>query len=340
MICPRCKSEECVKPAERILDSIHTMYAACGKCQPDPFFSKDAPLRMTIGASDLQCAGCRKRPLDAVMGHVLALLIRGGILDEDASLRDVGTPLISFGYPVPYPPRIGLRGVVLVMDYVDKGAAGQIVSEVPEVKGVIKRTGSQEKSVGILDTDKAPHSYELLAGCDMRADVVTSLFGELCTYRTQSEMHIEFPRKSSPKMEILDSLYIRGEITRRIVVDGLAGPGTLGLMCAIGGAKKVILNDAWRPAVESIMLNIEANSNLLGVKSEWLVDSVKLPKIGNEPVLVGRAGGSLDIEVYHGDFRLLSDAVGHADICIVDPFPAASPKLFAASWKKGKLILI
>ncbi|HIH44859.1 MAG TPA: hypothetical protein HA257_07260 [Candidatus Methanoperedenaceae archaeon] len=327
-------------PAEAVLDRIHTMYAACGKCQPDPLFSKDEPFGLTIGSSDLRCVKCQRRPLDAVMGHVLALLIRTGILDRDASLRDVGTPLISFGYPVPYPPRIGNRGVVLVMDYVDKEAAEQIVSEVPEVRGVIKRTGSQEKSVGILDTDKPPHAYELLAGCDIRADVVTSLFGELCIYRAQSEMHIEFPRKSSPKMEILDSLYIRGEITNRTVVDGLAGPGTLGLMCAIGGAKKVILNDAWRPAVESIMLNIEVNRNLLGVKSGWLVDPGKLQKIGNEPVLVGKAGGSLDIEVYQGDFRRLSDVVEPADICLIDPFPAADPKLFAASWKKGKLIVI
>jgi len=43
----------------------------------------------------------------------------------------------------------------------------------------------------------------------------------------------------------------------RVVVDGMCGPGTLGLMSVLMGASKVILNDAWRPAIENVLLNLE-----------------------------------------------------------------------------------
>ena len=91
----------------------------------------------------------------------------------------------------------------------------------------------------------------------MRADVVQSLFGELVIYKSQSKIHIEFSRQSAPKMRILEQLYFEGKI--RDVVDGLCGPGTLGLMCALAGAKRVVLNDAWLPAVQNVQLNLKVN---------------------------------------------------------------------------------
>ena len=61
-------------------------------------------------------------------------------------------------------------------------------------------------------------------------------------------------------MRILEQLYLEGKL--REVVDGLCGPGTLGLIC---GAKRVVFNDAWLPAVQNVLLNLEANRSLLGI---------------------------------------------------------------------------
>ena len=113
---------------------------------------------------------------------------------------------------------------------------------------------------GVVDSGKKPLENVLLAGCDMRADISQSLFGETVIYKSQSRIHIEFSRQSAPKMRILEQLYLQGKL--RDVVDGLCGPGTLGLMCVLAGAKKVVLNDAWHASVQNVLLNLEANKSL------------------------------------------------------------------------------
>ncbi|HEY9245251.1 MAG TPA: methyltransferase, partial [Candidatus Methanoperedens sp.] len=191
----------------------------------------------------------------------------------------------------------------------------------PEVKGVIKRSGSLSKSIGILDIDSKPHIYELLSGCDMRCDMVSSIFGEICIYKNQSRIHIEF---NNTKMHRLEKLYLDGKFDNACIVDGFCGPGTLGLMCVLGGAGKVILNDAWLPAVRDTILNIRANSAILGVDVEFeKMDYNKL--IGDEPVLMAKARGSVEILVYHGDIRKLEKAARKCDICLIDTFPSVNP---------------
>ncbi len=155
----------------------------------------------------------------------------------------------------------------------------------------------------------------------MRCDIVASTFGELCIYKNQSTTHIEF---NNTKIKKIEALYINGELDNTVVVDGFCGPGTLGLLCALGGAKKVILNDAWLPAVQNVILNIKANSKLLGVNIEFeLTGHDKL--IGKEPVLMAKAGGNTEILVYHGDIRKLAGADGECDICLIDTFPSVNP---------------
>jgi hypothetical protein len=163
--------------------------------------------------------------------------------------------------------------------------------------------------------------WRLLAGCDMRADVVQSLFGELVIYKSQSKIHIEFPRQSAPKMRILEELYFKGKIVD--VVDGLCGPGTLGLMCALAGAKRVVMNDIWLPAVENVMLNLEANRDLLKIDK---IERLEHPTstVGSKPVLIGRAHGACEIEVYHGDIKSLFSKVDPARLCLIDHFPRAN----------------
>jgi hypothetical protein len=323
MKCPTCGGD-CILPAPKVLDEILKMYIACGSCPPDPKLNKNAPFHEKMDSSLGRCSKCGKRHLDFVIGNVLTILKENGIFPEDALLKEVGTPLIAFGFHIPYPPRLWNKSLVLIMDSVTEEAAGEIVAQVPEVKGVIKRKGSQSQSVGILDTDSIPHTYELLAGCDMRCDVVTSSFGELCIYKNQSKIHIEF---NNTKIEKIEQLYLQGEFDNACIVDGLCGPGTLGLLGVLAGARTVILNDAWLPALRNAILNIRANSDILGVKIDFeKQDYNKL--IGDEPVLLAKAEGAAEIMVYHGDVRKLDSVVKEFDVCLIDTFPSVNPAEF------------
>lgn len=325
MKCPTCGGD-CILPAEKVLDELFGMYMACSSCPPDPLFNKGAPFKERIDSASGRCGKCGKRHLDVVIGHVLTLLKKNGLFPDDAALKEVGTPLIAFGYQVPYPPRLGNQSLVLIMDSVTKELAGKIIAQVPEVKGVIRRTGLQSQSVGILDTDGIPHTYELLAGCDMRCDVVSSSFGELCIYKNQSRIHIEF---NNTKIRKIEQLYLQGELDGTVVVDAFCGPGTLGLLSVLAGARAVILNDAWLPALKNAILNIRANSDILGVKIGFEVENYD-KTIGDEPVLLAKAEGAAEIRVYHGDARKLDTIIKECDICLIDTFPSVNPAEFAA----------
>ncbi len=320
MKCPTCNGD-CVLPSEEVLDQIYRMYAACALCPPDPLYDKAAPFNEKIDRDYGRCRKCGKRHIDHVIGNVLTILRNNGLFPEDAALKEVGTPLISPGYQVPYPPRLGKGSLVIIMDSVTKEIADKIIADIPEIKGVIRRTGPPSRSIGILDTDSKPHTYELLSGCDMRCDVVSSTFGELCIYKNQSKVHIEFNNTKIPKIE---RLYLNGDLDDAAVIDAFCGPGTLGLLCALAGAKKVILNDAWLPALQNAILNIRANSDMMGVWIEYeLKDYHKL--IGDEPVLLAQAVGNAEILVFHSDIRKLGQNIKEFDICLIDTFPAVNP---------------
>ena len=325
MKCPTCLGD-CIIPAQKVLDEIFGMYSACPSCQDDPGFNKNAPIYEKLGTDSGRCLKCGKRHLDYVIGNVLTILKDMEIFPAEAALKEVGTPLIAFGYQVPYPPRLGSKSLVLIMDSVTKDVANEIVGKVPEVKGVIKRTGLQSQSIGILDTDRTPHTYELLSGCDMRCDVISSSFGELCIYKNQSKVHIEFNNTKIRKME---ELYLKGDLTGASVVDAFCGPGTLGLMSVLAGARKVVLNDAWLPALQNAILNIKINAENLGVHV-CLEAPVRDELIGDEPVLLAKAEGEAEVMVYHGDVRKLNTVVKYCDICLIDTFPKVDPGKFSS----------
>jgi hypothetical protein len=317
MECPCC-GRSCVRPAEEILASIDSMYMACPDCAPDPNLDKNEPLANLQGRGG-RCSSCGKAPLDFVMLDALRVLVETGLRDEGDNLRSVGSPLITVGYPLAYPPRLGPKSLIIAGENLSKDAADAILMRVPEVKGIILSGGLP----GIVDSGDKPLEWRLLAGCDMRGDVVQSLFGELVIYKSQSKIHIEFPRQSAPKMRILEELYFKGKIVD--VADGLCGPGTLGLMCSLAGAKRVVMNDIWLPAVENVMLNLEANRDLLKIDE---IERLEHPicTVGSEPVLIGRAYGACEIEVYHGDLKRLFSKVSPARLCLIDHFPKADTR--------------
>jgi hypothetical protein len=344
--CPTCGSLDCIRPAGEIQRQAYALYAPCPECRNERPLDKFTPvveLGLDMDNNFARCQFCGKRHLDYAMARVLDILIQDGFKHAGASLKDVGTPLVAFGVTLVEPPRLPARSVVLVVDKVNKATARRILDEVPEVKGVLKRKGKPSDSVGILDTGSKPHVYEIMAGCDVRADVVSCLLGDLCLYRGQSDCHIEFWRNNSVKVKAVEKLFLDGMLEGKVVVDGFASVGTLGLLSALGGAKKVILNDAWLPAIKNLLLNIEVNRDILGVKVEHIADMSTLPAVGDEPVLVARASGNVDIEVYHGDFRKLGSVVQACDVCIIDTFPGVSPDEFARKWQaitSGKVLTL
>lgn len=341
IICPTCGSYDCIKPAGDILDSIYHIYMACPVCPPEPGWDKQVPLAAllksdTVDKNTLLCSSCSRRPLDGVMGHALAVMLEHGDRDISSGLAQVGTPLISCGFPIMYPPRLSKGDLVLIADNVRTETAEDIVDRVPEVRGVILREGDQAQSVGILDLGSKPHEYTLLAGCDMRCDIAQTALGEVVIYKSQSRIHIEFPRDCGHKMSVLEKLDMGGSLAGMVVVDGMCGPGTLGLMSVLMGAGKVILNDAWRPAIENVLLNLEVNKELLDVEIERLVPISDMPFTRDRTVLVAKAvrGSNTIAEVYFGDIRQLVDMVDDCDVCLIDPFPVTDPSEIRDIWSK------
>jgi hypothetical protein len=297
------------------------------------FFDRDAG----------RCPACGKRHIDYVMGQVLSILISRGMKSGRTPLKDSGSPLIVYGFELFEPPRLGPKSLILLLDDMDAEAARRILAEVPEVKGVLKRTGGPLKSVGIVDVSAKPHTYKLLAGCDLRADIVNCLLGDMVFYRNQGQMHVEFRRNNSTKIKVMERMFLEGELQDKVVVDGLASAGTLGLLAAASGARRVILNDAWLPAVRNMLINIEVNKKTLGVELRMITAQDGLPPISSEPTLVARASGAVEIDIYHADFRQLAGVINACDVCIVDTFPGVSPDDFVSAWQgitKDKMVTL
>lgn len=317
MICPVCKGD-CLRAAEEVIADVETRYLSCRRCPPEPNLDKNISGKLLPPRVE-RCPSCDRAALDAVMLDALRLLKSYGLRDKDDDLRSVGMPLIDVGYPLAYSPRLGRDSLILVGEEYSKAAAEAMVEEIPEIKGVIQSRGIP----GITDPKKRPLKNLLLAGCDMRADVVSSLMGELVVYKRQSQIHIEFPRQNAPKMKILEELYFRGLL--RDVADGLCGPGTLGLMCVLAGAERVVFNDAWLPAIEDLLINLEVNRKLLGIEE---IELLQRPRkgAGGGPVLVARAGGACQIEVYHGDLCRLFSQARPAELCLIDHFPGSDTR--------------
>ena len=331
MICPVCKGD-CLRAAEEVIADVETRYLSCRRCPPEPNLSKNISGRL-LPARVERCSFCGRAALDAVMLDALRLLQSCRLRDEDDGLRSVGMPLIDVGYHLAYPPRLGRNSLILVGEKYSKAAAEAMVRDIPEIKGVIESRGVP----GVMNPKEKPLENLLLAGCDLRADVVSSLMGELVVYKRQSLIHIEFSRQNSPKMRILEELYFRGKL--RDVADGLCGPGTLGLMCVLAGAERVVFNDAWLPAVEDLLMNLEVNRKMLGIEE---IEHMETPTrmVGRKPVLVARTRGACRIEVYHGDLARLFSRARPAELCLIDHFPGSDTRALEQACRSCKETVI
>ena len=242
--------------------------------------------------------------------------------DRKANLRNACV-LSEPGYPINSVPYLSEDSLVILSSEMDKNCAEKIVKEVGEVKGVLK--GDIRKTVGIKDSDSNPHVYELLAGCDLRCDIIQTPYGTLGIYKYQHEIHIEFPRVEFPKIETLEKALKNYD--RPAVLDCTCGPGTLGITCLKAGARKVTFNDIWNPAIEATLINLEANGfpvNPSDSEDELIASGDKF-------------------EVYSMDIRKLVNCVDEKfDICIVDTFPRVdtTEEFVETAGKLGKNVVV
>lgn len=308
----------CVEDAPTTLKHIKELYTPCNKCK-DPKLRKFKPLKDQLNLKKLNAnsglCNCGKRHLDQVMAHTLKIMMEEGIRAEGSTLRNAGTPLLSPAYPITSAPYLPNKSLVILAEGMNKKCAERIINEIPEVKGVLK--GDIKQTVGLKDSNSSPHVYKLLAGCDMRCDIVLTPYDTLCIYKNQAEIHVEFSKPISPKIEALKKIITKyNDLT---VLDCTCGPGTLGIACLKSGAKKVVFNNLWYPATKMAILNLEVN----GFKTNFF------------DVRKGLIGSGKNFEVYCENIMDLKDILTEKfDICIIDTFPGVDTADFVESVKE------
>ncbi len=308
----------CVKDASDTLKDIKQLYHPCDKCR-DPELKKFKAVKdqMDLGKLDANFGLCKcgKRHLDLVMAHILKIMMEESVRNKKATLRNTCTPLITPAYPRKSAPHLPKNSMVILANGMTKRCAERIINEIPEIKGVLN--GDIRQTVGIKDFDSSPHIYKLLAGCDMRCDVVLTSYGALCIYRNQAEIHVEFSKPVSPKVEILKKIIDKYKTPT--VLDCTCGPGTLGITCLKAGANRVVFNDLWYPSARMTLLNLEVN----GFKTDFF-DEKK-----------GLIGSGKNFDVYCEDVRNLKNNLNEKfDICIIDTFPGVDTDDFIDSVKE------
>jgi len=307
----------CIKDSSEILENINNIYTPCDDCFK-PVIKKFKPLKDQVNLNEIdgnfgKCR-CGKRHLDLVMAHTLKIMIEEEIKSTKSTLRNCCTPLITPAYPTATAPYLKENSMVILAEDMNKQCANRLVKEVPEIKGVIQ--GNIREVVGLKDSESTPNVYELLAGCDVRCDVVLTNDGPICIFRNQAKIHIEFSKPVSPKIQGLKKYLDKYE--NPTVIDFTCGPGTLGIACLKAGAKKVVFNDIWYPSVKMTMVNLEVN----GYETEFL---------NSNTGLVGRGE---NFEVYCCDVKNLKNIINEEfDLGILDTFPGVDNKGFIEAVK-------
>ena len=134
-------------------EKINGIYE-CENCR-DVQIKKFSPLKElidfeTLDGEYMRC-NCGKRPLDIVMSHILKIMIESEIVPEKATLRrNSPIPLSGFYYSSLNPQFIGEKSLILLHPDFTKDVASRLISEVPEVKCVLK--GNAQVPTGLRTT--------------------------------------------------------------------------------------------------------------------------------------------------------------------------------------------
>jgi hypothetical protein len=325
MKCPVC-GEDCVLHAHQLLDTLDTIFAPCPACTPRVLDKEKPP---PPGRGDTQVCTCEKRFIDNVFVDIYTVMVEEGLLAQGSALREAGIPLVHPGFAMSQPPYLPRKSLLLLSRHVDRVTAERLMKEVPELRGVV-RCG--EFTPGAVDVDliAPPRTYQLLAGCDVRADVFFTQHSPVVLYKQQSLTHIEFPRGYDPKI-VSVGVQLRHALPK-VFVDASCGVGTLGILAAITGVHQVILNDAWYAAAYWAAWNVEVNREHLLVEPVRFLKEyrdLELQPIRKEPLKVAEAEGAQKIEVFQGDYRQLGAVIPKekALLSVIDLFRKSDPEM-------------
>ncbi|MDH7593764.1 MAG: hypothetical protein QHG99_05335 [Methanomicrobiales archaeon] len=296
MKCPVC-GNDCIRDAHEIIGIMPEVFAPCPDCTP-LVMNKDAPPPPV----SLDVCSCGRRFLDVVCAHVYLIMVEEGDLLLNDPLRRIGSPMIHPGFAMESAPFLPEKSLVLLSPLVSRESAERIIKEVPEARGVVR---SGDFIPGELDANltREPRTYELLAGCDVRADIFFTQTSPIVLYKEQSKIHIEFPRGYDPKI-IAVGVRVRRH-NPRVFVDACCGAGTLGILAGMIGTPHVVLNDAWYAAAFWTSYNLRVNmESMLLERVDIKKDYTALSKnpVVREPAVVAVAEGEQTVEVYQGDF--------------------------------------
>jgi hypothetical protein len=300
MKCPVC-GMDCVKSAKDILATLPTIFLPCADCSVRILDKRLPPPSPEYG----EPCSCGKRFIDEVFAHIWVVMVEAGDLKKTDPLIAAGSPLVHPGFAMERPPFLPDKSLVLLSPRVTRKTAERLVREVPELRGVV-RTGDFVPGITTADLNSVPKVYDLLAGCDVRADVFPLATGPLVMYKQQSLVHIEFPRAGYPKIRSVEQHV--GTPPVPYFIDACSGVGTLGLTAACLGVPHVVMNDAWYASAFWSAFNLEVNREYLSISRvkifEQVQDMAKHPVV-REPVKIAETEGDQIIEVYQGDFREL-----------------------------------
>jgi hypothetical protein len=325
MKCPVC-GEDCVQYAHDLLDTLDTVFAPCPACTPRILDKQKPP---PADAVIMDACTCEKRFIDDVFVEVYSIMVQEGLLAAGSPLRDAGIPLVHPGFAMTQPPYLPRNSLLLLSRDVDKKTADRLMREVPELRGVVK-CGDFTPGAEDVNLTAPPRVYELLAGCDVRADIFYTQHSPVILYKQQSLTHIEFPRGYDPKI-VSVGVQLRHAMPK-VFVDASSGVGTLGILGAISGVRHVILNDAWYAAAYWSAYNVEVNrEHLLVGPVRFLKEYGELQEhpVLAEPLKVAEAEGAQKIEVYQGDFRRLGQVIPKEKslLAVIDLFRKSDPEV-------------
>ncbi|KZX10070.1 SAM-dependent methyltransferase [Methanobrevibacter filiformis] len=282
---------------------------------------------------------CGNRPVDIVLAHTLKIMIDNEIAIKSHTLKNGAIPLFSLLQSDKY-THIGKNSLVILHPNLDKKTAEKIINEVSEVKGVLK--GDPNDLIGILEEGSNLNNYELLAGCDFRADILSTPTGKIAINKQQHQLHLEFSASMENKVLKLNN-YFKGEhfnneeLSKMKLLDATCGCGSLGLFSLKYGFSHVTFNDINPIACEMTAMNLQSN----GFQTT-LIDS-------KEDEFNTIAYGD-NFEIYNLSLEKLTEKLiaiesntkKEFDYCIIDSFPQVDDEYFKKIAEKiaEKIIVI
>lgn len=250
--------------------------------------------------SNYKLCKCGKRPIDIVMTHILKIMIEEKLIPQDATLRRHSPiPLPSFYYSTEMRQYVGKNSLVLIHQEFNKKTAKRLVDEVNEVKGVLK--GNPNEINGMVDKNNTIKNFQLLSGCDKRADVMRTLIKnndgtleKIIINKSQHLHHIEVAPTTEEKLIKLHNYLKNNNIKKGVAIDAMCGNGSIGIYLLKYGFEKVIFNDIYSEVIDNLKFNLEINE----INGNY--------------------------EIYNKAFEELN--IEKCDFCVIDSYPKANIK--------------